>query len=114
MFDSVRLATPSFPPPSNSVFFCNNIFEGNNVFPIYRELKKGEITMAQKCKIIEVEYLMKRWGMPPIAVPGFVAKKGKTIRAYNRDFKPVALKVGPEIFSGKTEAEGIVLTKICT
>lgn len=69
--------------------------------------------MSQKCEIIEVEYLMKRWGLPPIVVPGFVAKKGKTIRAYNRDFKPVELLVGKEIFNGKTEVEGIELRRTC-
>lgn len=69
--------------------------------------------MVQKCEVIEIEYLMKRWGLPPIVVPGFVAKKGETIQAYNRDFKPVELNVGPEIFSGKTEVEGIELKRVC-
>ena len=69
--------------------------------------------MAQKCEIIEIEFLMKRWGMPPIAVPGFIVKKGKTMRAFNRDFKPVELNVGREIFSGKTEVEGIELRPVC-
>lgn len=69
--------------------------------------------MAQKCQVIEVEFLMKRWGLPPIVAPGFVAKKGNNIRAYNREFKPVELNVGPEIFSGKTEAEGIELRRVC-